>query len=203
MPGRAERLDRTTLAGDAAAAAARSSLWDRATPHPAARGPVGPAGSAAQETVIASAPAASPDVSGPAVSTPAEAGPSGGSPAESGPNEDGPAAAGSNPLPRRQPQTHLAAPLRRRPGGSRGQYAQGSTLPSVWDVRRPAQTAGTDGTGGADGSAGDVIANVDFEVDVQNASTTPEPSSAVLLVSSLLFLIAARKWTSRASRRMS
>jgi type VII secretion-associated serine protease mycosin len=43
------------------------------------------------------------------------------------------------PLPRRQPQTHLAAPLRRpRPPSAGWQHAEPSQpLPSIWDVRKP------------------------------------------------------------------
>ena len=49
---------------------------------------------------------------------------------------------GAQPLPRRQPQTHLAAPLRRPrpPQGPRQQADRSQPLPSVWEVRRPAAT---------------------------------------------------------------
>jgi hypothetical protein len=53
------------------------------------------------------------------------------------------APSGQAPLPRRQPQTHLAAPLRRqRPTRTSWQHADPSqSMPSVWDAVRPAPTA--------------------------------------------------------------
>ncbi|HEX9066094.1 MAG TPA: S8 family serine peptidase [Streptosporangiaceae bacterium] len=154
---RPSRLDRVALASEGSPAAARSSLWDRATPHPAGGPPGGLPGdpTAPADPVPATGPDSSgPRSSGPATTGPATAGPATAGPATTGPATTGPASTGPQSLPRRQPQTHLAAPLRRRPGGARVQSEPASTLPSVWDVRRPARSAGTDGAAGADGPDG-------------------------------------------------
>jgi len=60
---------------------------------------------------------------------------------------------GSDGLPKRQPMTHLAAPLRRdwaSAGTQEQEQPSGGPLPSVWDTWRP--TAGVRRTGQQDGS---------------------------------------------------
>ena len=144
---RTSRLERVAMAGEGSAAAARSSLWDRASSRaasPGSAGLVGPAASAGQDGPEVAATAAAPAADDAAASVPAQGGAAAGSADASGPQ----------PLPRRRPQTHLAAQL--RPGPGRAGVASGTSAgqPSVWDVRRPATTGRTEGSAASDGSDG-------------------------------------------------
>ncbi len=57
--------------------------------------------------------------------------------------------------------------------------------------------------GGVDGDAQDIIGSADFTVQVQQSTTVPEPSSAVLLSGSLFLLLVAKQIIVIAKKRSS